>query len=149
MILVSFIKVFIQMTAPIIQQQQQPSSTVNSQNINSAESWNNYEWANQFNSADYQETADNDEDDDTDEDEDNNTDDEDDDDEDDDDSSSYTSDNLPELENQSSLTFNFENPANSSDWRDRHISRNFSSYNEFHEYITTYHLEYNEYFGIR
>jgi hypothetical protein len=72
-----------------------------------------------------------------------------------DDSSSYTSEStsinendVPELEETTIPENIFENPANSLNWRDRHIERNFCSYNEFHDYITAYHIEYNEYFGL-
>jgi len=161
MILVSFVNEFIPMTAPIIQQQQ-PSSTQNnnsveSQNsnsteaLNSAEAWNNYDWTPStntiniipnYNSHDYEEMAQDDEGNGAmaQEEEDYVS----------DDSSSYTSEDtsindVPELEETTNI---FENPANSSDWRDRHIERNFCCYNEFHDYITAYHIEYNEYFGL-
>jgi hypothetical protein len=65
-----------------------------------------------------------------------------------DDTSSYTSEDVPELEEATIPENIFENPANSLNWRDRHIERNFCSYNEFHDYITAYHIEYNEYFGL-
>ena len=149
------------MTAPIIQQQQQPSSTVESVD------WNNYDWTPtlnnttntasntvpNYNSEDYEEMV---------QDEEESNEEEGNEDEGNgvmvqeeeyisDDSSSYTSEstsineNVPELEEVTNI---FENPANSLDWRDRHIERNFCSYNEFHDYITAYHIEYNEYFGL-
>ena len=156
------------MTAPIIQQQQQPSSTVES-----VDAWNNYDWTptlnnvtsslnnvtsslnnvtntasntiSNYNSEDYEEMVQESNGEDegnglegngmmTQEEEYVS-----------DDSSSYTSEDVPELEEVTNI---FENPANSLDWRDRHIERNFCSYNEFHDYITAYHIEYNEYFGL-
>ena len=151
------------MTAPIIQQQQQPSSTVES-----VDAWNNYDYdwtptlnnvtsslnnvtntasntISNYNSEDYEEMAQESNGEDegnglegngmmTQEEEYVS-----------DDSSSYTSEDVPELEEVTNI---FENPANSLDWRDRHIERNFCSYNEFHDYITAYHIEYNEYFGL-
>lgn len=151
------------MTAPIIQQQQQPSSM---QNSNSAETWNNYEWPqtpqnnltitlntatnadSSYNSEDYEEMIQDGEEDNGEEgngvivqndvEEEYIS----------DDSSSYTSENVPELEETTNPENIFENPANSLNWRDRHIERNFCSYNEFHDYITAYHIEYNEYFGL-
>jgi hypothetical protein len=169
MIFVSFVNAFEYihtMTAPIIQQQQQPSSM---QNSNSAETWNNYDWTPQnnltitsnnttntttnadsnYNSEDYEEMVQEGngvmvQDDEegngmmTQDEEENIS----------DDSSSYTSEDLPELEETPNAENIFENPANSLNWRDRHIERNFCSYNEFHDYITAYHIEYNEYFGL-
>jgi len=161
------------MTAPIIQQQQQPSSTQNSNSVeewnsaegwNSTEGWNNYDWTPStnnvitipnFNSEDYEEMVQNEvivqesngemvqegNEEMVQEEEEEYISDE---------SSSYTSEStsindLPELEETSNI---FENPANSLNWRDRHIERNFCSYNEFHDYITAYRIEYNEYFGL-
>ena len=163
MILVSFVNAFEYihtMTAPIIQQQQQPSSM---QNSNSAETWNNYEWPqtpqnnltitlnnttnaasnadSSYNSEDYEEMVQDGEESNrmmTQEEEDYVS----------DDSSSYTSEDIPELEETTIPENIFENPAKSLNWRDRHIDRNFCSYNEFHDYITAYHIEYNEYFGL-
>ena len=157
------------MTAPIIQQQQQPSFT---STVESADAWNNYEWPqtpqnnltitlnnttnaadSNYNYEDYEEMVpegngeeSNGEESNreesnrmmTQEEEDYVS----------DDSSSYTSEDVPELEETTIPENIFENPANSLNWRDRHIERNFCSYNEFHDYITAYHIEYNEYFGL-
>lgn len=160
------------MTAPIIQQQQQPSSTVES-----VDAWNNYDWTptlnnatsslnnvtnavSNYNSEDYEEMAQESNGEESNGEESNGEESNEDEgnglegngmmtqEEEDyimDDSSSYTSEDVPELEEVTNI---FENPANSLDWRDRHIERNFCSYNEFHDYITAYHIEYNEYFGL-
>lgn len=156
------------MTAPIIQQQQQPSSM---QNSNSAETWNNYDWTPQnnltitlnnttnaadsnYNYENYEEMVPEGNGEESngvmvqDEEEGNRMMTQEEEDYISDDTSSYTSEDVPELEETTIPENIFENPANSLNWRDRHIERNFCSYNEFHDYITAYHIEYNEYFGL-
>lgn len=158
--MVSFVNAFIPciMTAPIIQPINSPivpvpPSTVESwNNITSVDSWNNVnsiesdslnllptnqnpvsqnplptDEEESYNHEDYEEMSEDDEE----------------------TNDSYTSassedtyEDLPELEEQT-------NPANFLEWRDRHIERNFCSYNEFHDYITAYNILYDEYFGMQ
>ena len=137
------------MTAPIIQPINSPiaplpPSTVESwNNITSVDSWNNVnvesdslnllptnenplptDEEESYNHEDYEEMS------------------EDDDEETNDSYTSASSEDLPELEEQT-------NPANFLEWRDRHIERNFCSYNDFHDYITAYNILYDEYFGMQ
>jgi hypothetical protein len=65
----------------------------------------------------------------------------------------------PQQANDNSVSFDDEsndsneeeyvtNPTNRLDWRDRYIRENFGLYNNFHDYIESMNMPYNEYFAL-